>query len=354
MSKDTRVEAALSHWAPRFVAQGVPLPDFQEVTAGIQQWEQWCAAWSDRATVHRGLGEEAESSGHTLTAGEHYTRAALCYHFAKFVFVNDLEQMRAAHEAAVACRTAALPYLRPSGQRVEIPFEGSRLFGNLRLPERAERPPVLIMVPGLDSAKEEMDGMESLFLARGVATLAIDGPGQGEAEYEFAIRGNYETAISPVVDWLEQRDDVDPERIAIWGVSLGGYYAPRAAAFEHRLKACISLAGPYTWSDEWDHLPEVTRAAFQVRSKSATEDEARRKAGELTLEGVAERISCPLLIVFGKQDRLIGYQAAERLAAEAGGPTTLWMIDDGNHGATNRAYRFRPQSADWMAGTLAV
>jgi 2,6-dihydroxypseudooxynicotine hydrolase len=240
----------------------------------------------------------------------------LCYHFAKFLFVNDFEQMREAHQAAVACRTAALPYLRPPGQRVEIPFEGTVLAGNLRLPAGGsgpDRPPLLLMASGLDSAKEEMHSMESLFLDRGVATLAFDGPGQGEAEYDLAIRGDYEVPVRAIVDWAEQRDDIDPDRIAVWGVSLGGYYAPRAA----------------------DH------------------EEAREKAAELSLKGVAERITCPLLVIFGKQDRLIGYHAAERLAAEASGPTTLWMIDDGNHGATNRAYRFRPQSADWLVDTLA-
>jgi dipeptidyl aminopeptidase/acylaminoacyl peptidase len=352
VGRDPRVEAALSHWAPRFVIQGVPLTDFLEVTDSIDRWEQWCAAWSRRADVHRELGEQAESDGHLLTAGEHYTRAGLCYHFAKFLFVNDLEQMGAAHRAAVACRTAALPYLRPPGQRVEIPFEGTVLTGNLRLPHDVDRPPLLLMAPGLDSAKEEMDSTESLFLDRGVATLAFDGPGQGEAEYDLAIRGDYEVPVSAIVDWAEQRDDIDADRIAIWGVSLGGYYAPRAAAFEKRLKACIALAGPYHWADEWDNLPEVTREAFRVRSRAADHDEAREKAAELSLKGVAERITCPLLVIFGKQDRLIGCQAAERLATEASGPTTLWMIEDGNHGATNRAYRFRPQSADWLADTL--
>jgi 2,6-dihydroxypseudooxynicotine hydrolase len=335
----------------------VPLTDFQEVTDGIERWEQWCAAWSQRAGVHRDLALQAESRGHLLTAGEHFTRAGLCYHFAKFLFVNDLDQMRAAHEAAVICRTAALPYLRPPGQRVEIPFEGTVLAGNLRLPAaegEGDGPPLLLMAPGLDSTKEEMHSTESLFLDRGVATLAFDGPGQGEAEYELPIRGDYEVPVSAIIDWAEQRDDIDPDRIAIWGVSLGGYYAPRAAAFDSRLKACIALAGPYHWADEWDNLPVLTREAFRVRSRAADEQEARENAAALSLNGVAERITCPLLVIFGKQDRLIGYRAAERLAAEASGPTTLWMIEDGNHGATNRAYRFRPQSADWLADTLSA
>ena len=95
--KDSRVEAAISHWAPRFVVNGVPLTDFQEVTAGVARWEDWCSEWSARAAIHEALGKQALADGFKLSAGEHYTRAAVCYHFGKFLFVNDLAQMKRAH-----------------------------------------------------------------------------------------------------------------------------------------------------------------------------------------------------------------------------------------------------------------
>jgi len=155
--------------------------------------------------------------------------------------VHDLVQMRAAHLKAVECRSRSLAFLSPPGERVAIPFENSALYGILRKPVSAVRPPIMIMVCGLDSAKEETATYEEPFLARGIATLVFDGPGQGEAEYEFPIRGNFETAVRAVCDFIETRDDVDAQRIGLWGVSLGGYYAPRAAAFETRVKACIAL-----------------------------------------------------------------------------------------------------------------
>src|SRR5262245_44762873 len=237
MARDARVESAIAHWAPRFVSNGVLLADFQEVTSGLDRWEDWCRAWSARAAMHEALGRDALATGHPLTASEHLTRAGVYYHFAKFMFVHDIDQMRAAHQRAVECRQLALPHLRPPGERVEIPYQGSTLPAILRRPAGAGRPPVVIMAPGLDSAKEEMESYELPFLARGLATLSIDGPGQGEAEYEFSIRGDYEVAVTAVVDWLSSRTDVDPAHIGLWGVSLGGYYAPRAAAFEKRLRA---------------------------------------------------------------------------------------------------------------------
>jgi len=256
---DPKVTSAISHWAPRFVANGVPLTDFQEVTAALESWDDWCAAWSARAAIHENLGDEALAAGQKLSAGEHYTRAGVCYHFAKFLFVHRPDEMRAAHEKAVACRTKALPFLRPPGERVAIPYEGRHLYGILRRQEGVARPPVLVMCMGLDSAKEETEAYEKSYLDRGIATLAFDGPGQGEGEYDFAICPEYEQPVKAVVDFVAARPDLDASRIGLWGVSMGGYYAPRAAAFEKRVKACIALSGPFDWHDDWDGLPPLTR-----------------------------------------------------------------------------------------------
>ena len=87
MPADARVASAISHWAPRFVSNGVLLADFEEVTASIARWEDWCAAWCARASLHESLGRASLREGHRLTAGEHLVRAAIYFHFAKFVFV---------------------------------------------------------------------------------------------------------------------------------------------------------------------------------------------------------------------------------------------------------------------------
>jgi dienelactone hydrolase len=350
---DARVTSAIAHWAPRFVANGVALSDFEDVTGALDAWADWCKAWSARAAVHEALGRKALADGKHLSAGEHLQRAGVYYHFAKFLFVHDVAQMRAAHGNAIACRNLALPHLAPPGERVSIPFEGTALLGILRRPAGVVRPPVMVMACGLDSCKEETAAYEAPYLARGIAILVFDGPGQGEAEYDLPIRGNYETVVAAVIDYVEQRGDLDTSRIGLWGVSLGGYYAPRAAAFDPRVRACIALSGPFDLADAWDALPNLTREAFRVRSHCATEADAKRNAATLTLSGVASRIACPLFIVAGKQDGVVPWQHAQRLARKAKGPVELVVIEDGGHVANNRGYRWRLQSADWMAERLA-
>ncbi len=351
---DALVTSAIHHWAPRLVANGVALTDFEEVTASLTSWNDWCAAWSARANIHEQMGRDALGRGKTLSAGEHLQRAGVYYHFAKFLFVHDVAQMKAAHAKAVECRKLAAPHLAPPGERVAIPFEGKTLYGILRKPAGIAKPPVMVMACGLDSCKEETDAYEAPFLARGIATLVFDGPGQGEAEYAFPIRGNYETAVTAVVDHVMTRRDLDTDRIGLWGVSLGGYYAPRAAAFEKRIKACIALSGPYDFAEAWNGLPELTREAFRVRSHCATQADAKRNAATLSLKGVANRITCPMFIVTGKLDRVVPWQDAERLARDVKGPCELLIVEDGSHVANNRGYRWRLQSADWMAEQLGA
>jgi 2,6-dihydroxypseudooxynicotine hydrolase len=205
---------------------------------------------------------------------------------------------------------------------------------------------------GLDSTKEEGEAYEAPFLARGMATLIFEGPGQGQAQYDFAIRGDYEVPVRSVLDYIETRRDLDASRIGMWGVSLGGYYAPRAAAFDKRIKACIALGGPFNWAAAWSGLPQLTREAFRVRSHCETQEQARKNAATLTLEGIAQNITCPIFIVNGRLDRIVPAADAERLAREVKGPVELMIIEDGNHIATNRAYRWRSQSADWMGEQL--
>jgi dienelactone hydrolase len=332
---DERVVSAIANWAPRFTTNGVAVADFERVTRAVEGWDGWCAAWSTVAAEQEALAVEAMGQRRLRSAGQHYAQAAVYYHFAKFLFVQDLEQMRAAHAAAVRCLDTALPYLDPAGRRVEIPYGGARLVG-------------------LDSAKEEFRSTEALFLERGVGTFSVDGPGQGEAEYALPIQGDWAAPGAAILDAVAAQDGVDAGRLGVWGVSLGGYYAPRIASADPRVRACVALAGPYDFGDCWDGLPALTREAFRVRSRTADDRAARAAAHTLSLAGHAAKISCPLLVVTGRRDRLIPWRHAERLAAEAGGPATLLLLEDGNHGCMNVAAQHRPRTADWMAARLGA
>ena len=352
---DARVRAARENWMIRFTTAGVPVTDFIEVTQSIDKWDDWCSAWCTRAAVHEAIGRECLARSENLAAGQHLTRAALEYHYAKFLFTHDVKQMRDAHKKAVVCRSLALPHLSPPGERVAIPFEGKYLYGYLRKPLGGTGcKAVILIVSGMDSTKEEQHNQEQLFLERDMATLSFDGPGQGEGEYDWPIRHTFEEPVAAVIDWVEKRIDLDAGRIGISGSSMGGQYAPRAAAFEKRIKAAIANGGAYSVIDNFDGRPQTLKDAYTLRTHSKTVAEAREKTRPFDLSGVASRVTCPIFIIAGQEDRITRWQDMERLSKEVKGPCVFILLEGGIHVGHNRGHLWRTQCADWMAEQLGV
>ncbi len=343
---DARVQAAIDNWAPRFVAQGVDFNDFLATTKRIETWDEWLPRWVETADRHRSLAEEAEAAGRPITAGEAFVRAALAYHFAKFVWIVDVERNHETTRRAAEALYAAHRHLDPAAERVEIPFDGATIVGNLRRPPD-ERIPLVLLIPGLDSTKEEFFYWEDVFLRRGLATFSLDGPGQGESGFELSIRPDYEAAVTAALDTLAWA-----EPVGACGVSLGGYYAPRAAACEPRIRAVAGISGAFNFGECWDGLPSLTRQAFQHHSGAPDADEARAKAHELDLTPVIGDLAQPALMVTGRLDRIIPWEQTARIAD--GAPNgRLVLFDEGNHVCNNLPYAYRPLVADWLQEHLA-
>jgi Esterase FrsA-like len=247
---DERVETAIRHWAARFIANGVDYNDFVRTTTSIERWDRWLEAWTQTADVHAELADRALNRGRLRSAGEAYLRAAISYHFSKFVWVLDLDRNRENTRAAIRALYAAHALLDPTAERIEAPLGSATVAANLRCPRADQPAPLVVLIPGLDSTKEEFFVWESVFLDRGMATLSLDGPGQGETGFELDIRPDYEVAVSAILDAIADRAELDQRRIGAAGVSLGGHYVVRAAAFEPRLKAIASISGPYEFADD--------------------------------------------------------------------------------------------------------
>jgi 2,6-dihydroxypseudooxynicotine hydrolase len=225
------------------------------------------------------------------------------------------------------------------------------MAANLRRPGGAERSPLVFLLPGLDSTKEEFFAWENVFLSRGMATLSLDGPGQGETGLSSSIEPAYEKAVTAALDYLGPRRDVDLKRVGLVGVSLGGYYAPRAAAYEMRVKAAVGISGPFDFAACWETMPQPTREAVRHHVGAGDEVGARAKAAELNLYDAAPRLDRPYLAITGRHDRLIPWEQTKRQADEAPGGEFV-LYEDGNHVCNNLPYLYRPLSADWLREKL--
>jgi 2,6-dihydroxypseudooxynicotine hydrolase len=348
---DEQVRSAIANWGPRFTAQGVDPNDFARVTGGLERWEDWLDAWCANGDAHAALAADAAGRGWDRTAGEAWISAALSYHFGKFVWMLDMARHDLAADRAVAAMASAHRLLDPAAERIEIPFGGAAMAGHLRRPPGITRPPLVLLIAGLDSTKEEFFAAENVFLARGMATFSLDGPGQGETARALRIRPDFEAPVAAALDVLCERPDLDGTRVGMLGVSLGGYYAARAAAFEPRVRAVVVSGGPYDFGALIRGRPPQSLATFVYGCGAGSSEEAYAFAGRMTLAGVAERITQPMVVVFGKRDRLVPWQQAAQVAREAPN-AQLWMFDEGNHVCMNITYRWRPQAADWLAGQL--
>jgi 2,6-dihydroxypseudooxynicotine hydrolase len=349
---DERVHAAIANWGPRFVANGVDMNDFRSVTAHVETWEQWLPAWVANAETHAAHAEAAERAGRSRTAGEAWNRAALSYHFAKFVWIVDLDRHREATLMSVQALRNAHRHLDPSAERLEIPYDAATMAANLRRPRSETRPALVILLPGLDSTKEEFLSWENVFLRRGLATLSLDGPGQGETGLSTPIEPAYEKAVTAAIDHIQGRSDLDLEHIGVAGVSLGGYYAPRAAAYEPRIRAAVGVSGPYDFGTCWDGLPRPTRETFTHQVGAVDEQQARARAADLNLEQVMPLLDRPYLAIAGDRDRLIPWQQTRRQADEAPAGDFV-LLEDGTHVCNNAPYLYRPLAADWLKEKLA-
>jgi alpha-beta hydrolase superfamily lysophospholipase len=356
---DRTVQRVLATWAPRMIVQGIDYNDFVSTQARIGTWDDWCREWSKTGAMHAELARQHAERGERLSAGEAFFRAAIAYHFAINNFVHDLDQYVTGHRHKVACYQEAAPNLVPPAERHEVPFgDQVRMPAYLRLPPgRAEKkPPVVVIISGVDSVKEEHKTLEDGFLQRGLATFSFDGPGQGETWFQVGMIVDYERATSAVIDYLAANvPAVDAERVGVFGPSMGGYLAPRSAACDPRIKACAVSGGGYDRSGMREAVlrdDQFQTARLHHLFKISDREALLAALSGCTLEGLADNIRCPLLICHGTHD-MVPMQSAERLYAEASGPKQLLVLAGGNHVNNNMPYRYRPAVWDFLRRELS-
>jgi dienelactone hydrolase len=323
----------------------------------------WMEEWSREADRVAKIGDDADAAGNSITAGNQYMRAGNYYYSAER-FIPPGDEKLAMYRKALRCYQGAMARLHPDIERVEVPYEGQSLPAWFVKGRGLGKHPTVVLFDGMDNAKEMSVIFAGVDLAkRGINTLAIDGPGQSEPlrVRNIPTRHDYEAAGRPAYDYVTSRPEVDPKRVAVMGYSFGGYHGPRICAFDKRYAACVCF-GAMHWN-VYDfvkgHAPTDPRATsgstFQWRWVSGAPDVATALewAKKFTLEGVAEKVECPVLILHGENDRVVPIAEAHKLYERIGSKNkTLRIFTEAEGGAEHCQVDNRQLGVDFIGDWL--
>ncbi len=339
-------------------------PDAAASLAFRQSWERMADQLCE-------LAAEDEARGRLISAGDKLGRAATYLITAERLQAHGAPGRAALYRRFLDTFERGIALAGENCERVEIPYEGGVLAGLYVRAQGVQGPaPLLLQLNGLDSTKEMKYrvGLPHWLAQRGVSSLVLDQPGTGEALrlHGMTARFDAEHWASRVVDWLQARDDVDPRRIGCEGVSLGGYYCPRAVAFEPRFACGVVWGANHDWRDVqkrrlekegsfpvphyWEHVRWVWGAKDM--------DDFLRIAENVHLDGVVEKIRVPFLVTHGKKDSQIPLKWAERTYDQlVNSPKReLKVFTDREGGAQHSSFDNSANAgayiADWVAETL--
>jgi 2,6-dihydroxypseudooxynicotine hydrolase len=327
--------------------------DLERVLGRIVDQRTWYPSFRHEAEEAERLAEGFARDGRTLSAADMYHRASACYHWGAYLARVGSPEKAEGRSQRVRCYREAVSLWGERIVPVTIPYVGTEMPGYLHLADGVEPAPVVLMVNGADSVKEEYHNWARQFVRRGLSVLTMDGPGQGEMLGRLPMRPEaWEEPMGAAIDALQASGRVDAERVGIWGSSMGGFLALRAAAFEPRCRAAISSGGFF---DFRDYRYWALSTQLNVLEDLGVDSLAEARAyidERCSLEGVVEKIEAPYLVIHGARDELVSVEEARRMAE---GPSGEFVnFEDGFHTCTNHNATLVPLMCDWMAAKLVA
>lgn len=326
--------------------------------------DAWHEAWNWMADKTLSFAEEEEKKGHLITASGAYVRSAV-YRYASEPFISpDQPSKFESYRQLLPHYYKGMSHMVPGFSRVEVPFEGDVLPAYWLPPVNPTgNDPAIAFFDGLDASKELTVFWGALSLIkRGIGVLCIDGPGQGETLRlnKIPSRHDYEVAGSAAFNALNSRSDVDSNRIGIMAMSMGGYYAPRIAAFEQRYAACLAWGAHFDYHEVWLHRRKVLEAGGTVSSSAIWQlpwvlgkpdmDAAMEKCELYKLDGIAQKIEMPIMILHGQDDNIVPVSQAHRLYDACGSKDKslkIFKVEDG--GSQHCVFDNLPMVSNWIA-----
>lgn len=331
--------------------------DFNVVRQRVTKLADLPREFAAAARRREAVAEQHEKEGRLVAARESYFMASLLWGSAQWSIFENSPQNLEYDEHKVTCFKKYIAHAPNKIERVEIPFGKSSLPGYLHLPRgwNGERLPCVLTIDGMDGFKEIMHAMYGdKILERGLASLAIDGPGQGEC----CTRGihvtatNFKDAGRAALSWLRRRPEIDPNRLLVYGISFGSFWGTQIATLDDRLLGC---AVAYVCHEPGGHtIFNMASPTFKLRfmymAGIEDEDEFDRFAAGMTLDG--REVKCPYLAIAGEDDELSPIEHTYQLFDQIKTPKQLFVYQGERHAIGGQAGGLGPNwltlIADWL------
>lgn len=331
----------------RFVMMGIP-PEIVEFTLKqVRSIDDWAEAWT--GTAQRFLSE-TRRGGNLLSpqeAARARQRAAMCYHVAPFFALGDDRLARASRSSATTLFNQSVGLLMPNTRRVAVRWRAKSLPGYLTVPEDVEgQVPLVVLLNGLTTAKEELVLWQDAFLQQKMAVLALDWPGTGEATPLGPIRPDVDDIADGLFELVEDEPNLNRDQVVLVGISLGAALAIRAAARDRRIAAVVAVTPPY---EPWMWLGAANELVLgQIAMACGGYDKLARYAVELHLPAAVQRLRVPLLILGAGRDLVVPPAEASRMAEAAGDAATLIWYEHAGHALFDALPTWTEDVAGWV------
>ncbi len=339
-------------WAKlQFTNAGVSPADLARVLGRITSLESWVDEWESLGRAHEQGGRDALALGHRADAAARFLAASAAYNFGQYVLFLDVDRKRMLHEACVRSYAAAAPRFDIPAQPIEVLYRRRAMEGYLRVPRGAGPAPVVVLFNGTNAVKEELHWWSDALLERGLATITFDGPGMGRTFHRLSMVAEPRPVGVAILNRIEAYPELDPDAVALFGMSLGGYMAIRMAAHDRRIRAVAAVSPPYSadiyWNVTLSSMRRELAALYNIEEREMT-----MVIDKITLAGVLADLACPLMVSGGGHDMITPGSEAWRIFQGARCDRELVYYPKGAHDCFNVISDLRPRMVSWLARQL--
>ncbi|MGI8476317.1 MAG: alpha/beta hydrolase family protein [Thermomicrobiales bacterium] len=335
----------------RFAAMRIPDETIDLALSQVRGLADWMGIWNQTAHAFLSEARREDGAGRWLEAAVARRNAAMCYHTAHFVTDSNPRTVRALRASGIGAFAQAIPKLLPETRRVVFPWRARELPAYFSRPVDApESMPLVVLLNGATTTKEEMLLWADRFLERGVAVLALDWPGTGEASGEEPLSADCDDITDPLLAFAAAEPGLSPDRVVLCGFSLGGAVAIRSAALDRRIAGVAAVTPPYE-PRSWMHY---VNPVVQQQLVSLVRDDVLNDAvvESFSLADIMPRLRAPLLVFGAGRDLVVPPEEALHLAAAAGDLGTLVWYPEGAHGLYEYVDDWTGVAAEWIATLL--